>query len=166
MTVALLFFSLPLWKLWSFFFCLFIFFVYLYYYYRLLIMTVITVCVQLIFLFYEVFLSPPLAKGHLPCFSGSLLDEINLLFTVFTVVGVCVCVSERAYVRVCDEWKFVYGAGKCQYEIISVHSTRCIQVLPQAKTTNIYRTIQCTEDVPREAQNGDQHTTVNLYQPE
>lgn len=38
----------------------------------------------------------PLAKGHLPCFSGSLLDEINLLFTVFTVVGVCV----RAYVHV------------------------------------------------------------------
>ena len=40
----------------------------------------------------------PLAKGHLPCFSGSLLDEINLLFTVFTVVGVCVCVW---WIKIC-----------------------------------------------------------------
>ena len=121
MTVA--FFSLPLWKLWQFFcfFCLFIFCV------SVLLLSVINYdcyyCLRTVdFSVLRSVSIAPLAKGHLPCFSGSLLDEINLLFTVFTVVGVCVCVCPCACV--CERMSVCV----CVWAYVSVCECVCVRV--------------------------------------
>ena len=131
MTVA--FFSLPLRKLWQFFFfCLFIFCV------SVLLLSVINYdcyyCLRTVdFSVLRSVSIAPLAKGHLPCFSGSLLDEINLLFTVFTVVGVCVRMSvcERMSVCVCV-WAYV-----CVRVCVSICLCECVCVRVYVMNKNL-----------------------------